>query len=158
MPSVGSRFRATRRVSGLLTRFFLGADRGPCPLLFTQQDLGRYGEKVAAAFLRRQGYRPLIRNFSTEHGEIDIICRQGERLVFVEVKSSLGQRADRPATNVNSAKRHRMLLTAHDYLRMLHDVRPPTRFDIVEVWLEMDQIPRCALTQGVMSLEGAATP
>ncbi|MBP5618294.1 MAG: YraN family protein, partial [Clostridia bacterium] len=48
---------------------------------------GERGEKLAARYLRRKGYRILERNFQTRFGEIDLIARKGDQLVFVEVKT-----------------------------------------------------------------------
>jgi hypothetical protein len=56
----------------------------------TSGAIGKYGERVAAAFLRRQGYRILYRNFLTPVGEIDLVCRCGEVLAFVEVRRAPG--------------------------------------------------------------------
>src|SRR5438128_1320284 len=54
--------------------------------------LGARGEKLACAFLRGQGYRILYRNFRARHGgEVDIVCRDKDTLVFVEVKTRTGE-------------------------------------------------------------------
>ncbi len=65
---------------------FARSESKPAPSLPPPGAIGKYGERVAAAFLRRHGYRILYRNFLTPVGEIDLVCRCGEVLAFVEVK------------------------------------------------------------------------
>src|SRR5277367_80605 len=59
----------------------------PAPELATTAETGAYGERVAAAFLRRRGYRVLYRNYRVTGGEIDLVCRCKNVLVFVEVRT-----------------------------------------------------------------------
>jgi putative endonuclease len=97
---------------------------------------GRLGERAAWRHLRRRGLKLLTRNFRSPAGEIDLICRDGDCLVFVEVKTRTVGQWTRPAAAVNARKRRLLTKTAFDYLDRLH--RPPVklRFDIVEVLLE----------------------
>jgi putative endonuclease len=97
---------------------------------------GRLGERAAGRHLRRLGLKPLTRNFRSPAGEIDLICRDGDCLVFVEVKTRASGQWTRPAAAVNARKRRRLTRAAFDYLDRLR--RPPVklRFDIVEVLLE----------------------
>src|SRR5438045_9561683 len=68
--------------------------------------LGARGEKMACAFLRRQGCKILYRNFRARRGgEVDIICRDGDTLVFVEVKTRTREDFGRPVEAVNAANR-----------------------------------------------------
>jgi putative endonuclease len=95
--------------------------------------LGIRGEEVACRELERRGYAILARRFRTRNGEIDIIARDGETLVFVEVKARRSLRCGGPAEAVNWAKRQRLVRLAMSYLRIrgLADVR--CRFDVVSV-------------------------
>lgn len=97
--------------------------------------LGEYGELVAASWLRAQGYKVLRRRFKLgTGGEVDLICRKGELLVFAEVKSALHTGAGRPARRVNEHKRKLLRRAASLWLRRLErDV--PSRMDVVEVLL-----------------------
>src|ERR1700750_120263 len=64
------------------------------------------GENLACAFLRRTGYRILYRNFRARHGgEVDIVCRDRDTLVFVEVKTRRRDDITRPSEAINAAKR-----------------------------------------------------
>src|SRR5438094_10673207 len=68
--------------------------------------LGTRGEKLACTFLRRGGYKILYRNFRARHGgEVDIVCRDGDTLVFVVVKTRTREDFVRPVEAVNPAKR-----------------------------------------------------
>ncbi len=97
---------------------------------------GRLGERAARKHLRRSGLKFLTANFRTKRGEIDLVCRDGDCLVFVEVKTRSSEEWSRPAAAVDRARRQRLMRAALDYLRLLH--RPPVklRFDIVEVLLD----------------------
>ncbi len=98
--------------------------------------LGDAGERAARQLLTHSGLKFLTANYRSRHGEVDLIFRDADCLVFVEVKSrSLGQWT-RPSTAVNAAKRRRLSLTAEAYLRELSSPRVKWRFDIVEVLAE----------------------
>jgi putative endonuclease len=81
------------------------------------------------------GLKFLAANFRSARGEIDLVFRDGDCLVFVEVKARSSEDWLRPAAAVNARKRRLLTLTALDYLRLLG--RPPVkfRFDVVEVLL-----------------------
>jgi putative endonuclease len=96
---------------------------------------GERGERAAKAFLKRQGLRFLTANFRSERGEIDLIFRDGDCLVFVEVKARSSETWTRPAAAVNTERRRRLSRTALDYLGLLKNPRVKIRFDIVEVLL-----------------------
>jgi putative endonuclease len=95
--------------------------------------LGELGEEHAARYLRRHGYKVLVRRFRSRAGEIDIVCRQGEWLVFVEVKTRRGEEIAAPSEAVDRVKQRHMSKVALDYLRLLHYPEVRFRFDIVEV-------------------------
>ena len=96
---------------------------------------GRLGEDVARKFLRGLGLRFLTANFRSERGEVDLIFRDDDCLVFIEVKTRSSEDWTRPAAAVNSRKRRLLSQTALDYLRLLHNPPIKIRFDIVEVLL-----------------------
>ena len=96
---------------------------------------GELGERAAKKFLRRQGLKFLTANFRSERGEIDLIFRDGDCLVFAEVKTRSSEDWTRPAAAVNAERRRRLSHCALDYLRLLRNPRVKIRFDIVEVLL-----------------------
>ena len=96
---------------------------------------GELGERAAKDYLRRQGLKFLTANFRSERGEIDLVFRDDDCLVFVEVKTRSSEDWTRPAAAVNARKRRLLSQTALDYLRLLKNPAVKIRFDIVEVLL-----------------------
>jgi len=90
---------------------------------------GAAAEAIAAAYLARRGLRVLARNWRMRGGEIDLICADGETLVFVEVR--LRTRADYggAAASITAAKQRRLILAARHYLSGRPEA--PCRFDAV---------------------------
>jgi putative endonuclease len=98
-----------------------------------RQTLGKLGEDLACAELCRLGYAILDRRYRTRFGEIDIVARDHEVTVFVEVKTRVGDPFGDGAEAVTPWKQRRIAQMAVDYLarRRLHD--RPCRFDVVAV-------------------------
>lgn len=97
------------------------------------REKGRQAEDIAAVFLQSHGYRILERNFTCRIGEIDIIARQNEELVFVEVRSRSSQRTVNPVYSVNRTKQQKIIRVAQYYLASRGSGEPPARFDVVIV-------------------------
>lgn len=117
---------------------------------------GRLGENAARRHLKRLGLKFLTANFRGARGEIDLIFRDGDCLVFVEVKTRSSEEWTRPAAAVDAGKRRRLSSTAREYLRLLDNPPVKFRFDIVEVLLadarvrEVRHLPNTfALTGGL---------
>ena len=96
---------------------------------------GELGERAAKKFLQRAGLKFLAANFRSERGEIDLIFRDGDCLVFAEVKTRSSEAWTRPAAAVDARKKKLLSQTALDYLRRLKNPEVKFRFDIVEVLL-----------------------
>jgi putative endonuclease len=96
---------------------------------------GALGERAAKKYLQRAGLKFLAANFRSARGEIDLIFRDGDCLVFTEVKTRSSEDWTRPAAAVNARKRRLLSQTALDYLRLLKNPPVKFRFDIVEVLL-----------------------
>jgi putative endonuclease len=79
------------------------------------QKVGRWGEETAAKFLQQHGHEIIARNARTPYGEIDIITRQGEITIFVEVKTLTSSKNFFPEQNVTARKREHMLACAECY-------------------------------------------
>jgi putative endonuclease len=97
---------------------------------------GELGERAARRHLRRSGLKFLTANFRSPRGEIDLICRDDDCLVFVEVKTRSSEDWVRPAAAVDKERRQRLTRCALDYLRLLRNPPVKIRFDIVEVVLK----------------------
>jgi putative endonuclease len=101
---------------------------------------GRLGEGAAKKHLQKAGLKFLTANFRSKRGEIDLVFRDDDCLVFVEVKSRSSEEWTRPSAAVDAKKRRTLSRTALDYLRLLKDPRVKIRFDIVEVLLTDGQV------------------
>lgn len=93
----------------------------------------RIGEGAAALCLAAKGYRIVERNWRCPLGEVDLICRDGETLVFVEVKTRHSSAAGTPEEAVTPSKQARLVRLAQAYLARLGGEPPPCRFDVVAV-------------------------
>lgn len=98
--------------------------------------LGRLGERAARQHLRRHGLKFLTANFRSTRGEIDLVFRDRDCLVFVEVKTRSSEEWVRPAAAVDAERRRRLTRAGLDYLHLLRNPKVKVRFDIVEVLLE----------------------
>ena len=108
---------------------------------------GLYYETQAAAFLEKQGYKILERNFRCSAGEIDLIAREGEYLCFVEVKYRSKREAGTPEEAVDGKKQKRISRAALYYLMRqgLGDTTP-CRFDVVGIRPEEIRVTKNAFT------------
>ncbi len=107
--------------------------------------IGRKGESAAVSWLRKQGYRILVRNYRAGKGEIDLVARKGGLLVFVEVKTRAFGQWTRPAQAVDPNKRRILSRTALQYLREIGNPQVSFRFDVIEVIHDQGRI--CQIRQ-----------
>jgi putative endonuclease len=94
--------------------------------------LGQAGERTAAGFLERLGYRVVGTGFLARRGEIDLVCRRGERLVLVEVKTRSSDGHGAPAEAVGARKRRALNAAAAEY-RALAGWHGPIDFAVVAI-------------------------
>ena len=114
---------------------------------------GRSGEDAACRFLRKRGYKVLYRNFKHRGGgEIDVVCRDGDTLVFVEVKTRANEDLRRPVDTITGFQKRHIARGAQIWLRMLDNPEIPYRFDVVEVITDGESKPRCELIQDAFHL------
>jgi putative endonuclease len=81
----------------------------------SRQRLGKWGEDTAASYLTDRGYVVIARNARTPYGEIDIVTKQGDLTIFVEVKTLTSSRSFFPEHNVTARKREHMIACAEHY-------------------------------------------
>jgi len=93
---------------------------------------GRAGEETARRYLQERGYRIVARNWSCRFGEIDLIARDGDTLVFVEVKARTRNGFGGPEAAITPAKRERLIAAARVYLGEV-GTELPIRFDVVAI-------------------------
>jgi putative endonuclease len=114
---------------------------------------GTSGEKLACRHLRRHGYKILYRNFrGRTGGEIDIVCRDGDTLVFVEVKTRSREDFGRPFEAVHRDQQRRISRGALAWLRLLDNPDILFRFDVVEVVMREDDEPHVELIRNAFPL------
>ena len=102
-------------------------------MLNQAQRFGQKAEAMAVRYLKRRGYKILARNHRTRSGEIDIIAREGETLVFVEVKARASDRYGSAKAAVTPHKQRQVSKVALGYLQMTDQSHVKARFDVVAV-------------------------
>ena len=109
--------------------------------------LGQSGENYACRELERQGYAIVARRFRTRRGEIDVIARDGETLVFVEVKARRSTRYGTPLEAVTPFKRDRLVRMAAEYVLFEGVAYAQCRFDVVSVLFGEGLRPRVEIVK-----------
>lgn len=110
---------------------------------------GKEGENKAAAYLQKQGYRIIERNFTKRYGEIDIIAIDGDTLVFVEVKTRIGDGYGRPIEAITPWKLKSLIKSA-EYYKSLHPELPdPMRIDFVGITFDKEGAPQIELVKNI---------
>lgn len=100
--------------------------------------LGEKGERLAVKFLKKKGYKIIKQNYKTPIGEIDIIARDRETLVFIEVKTRDSIVYGLPFEAVNRTKKRKIANVALLYLKRFKEM-PPCRFDVISIYYEHDK-------------------
>jgi putative endonuclease len=116
-----------------------------------RQSLGKFGEDLACQELERRGYAILARRYRRRGGELDIVARDGQIVVFVEVKTREGCEFGAGAESVTLLKRRRMASVALDYMARHNLVERPCRFDVVSIDMN-GQEPRVELYQNAFDV------
>lgn len=100
-----------------------------------RKSVGQRGEDIAARYLQRNGFRILDRNVHLGRYELDIIARDGDTIVFVEVKTRRNEDVAPPEENVDRTKQRHIRAAAHYYIERANDPSQYYRFDLVSVVL-----------------------
>ncbi len=100
-----------------------------------RSELGLQGERLAEAFLKQRGLKTLARRFSTPVGELDLVMREAETIVFVEVKTQRDRAFKDPQEQVTLAKQRKLLKAAQWFLNRKRWTDKPCRFDVIAVVL-----------------------
>lgn len=103
--------------------------------IFSKKQTGDVGEEYAVKYLKKHGYKIIERNYRQKFGEIDIIAKRHDYLVFVEVKTRHCNPLTQPYEAVNLGKQRKIIKTAAFYLAE-HKLETYTRFDVCEVFVE----------------------
>ena len=116
--------------------------------------LGRAAESAAADWLERQGYVVLARNHATRRGEVDLVCRDGATLCFVEVRSRSRLDFGTPAASVDVRKARRVVHAATDWALRHGGLDQAMRFDVVAVDLSSRDGARFELFRSAFDASG----
>ena len=95
--------------------------------------MGKQGEDIAVEYLKRADYRIIERNYRCIFGEMDIVARDGDTTVFVEVKSRRSERFGEPQASVGPAKQKKLSMIALNYLKDRGLLNCNARFDVVAI-------------------------
>ena len=117
-----------------------------------RQDTGNLGEKLAAGFLKKQGYRILQTNYRCREGEVDIVARHKDCLVFVEVRAKRSQEFGSPEESITLAKMDKLRRVAAHYRQTHDDIPDSWRIDVVAVEMDRQNRPlRIELIENAVS-------
>lgn len=104
--------------------------------MYTNQELGQLGEKLAKKFLEEREYKIICQNFQSRQGEIDIIAEGRDKtIVFVEVKTRTSLEFGNPSEAVDKTKMEHILKTAKYFLYLNKISNNNIRFDVIEVFI-----------------------
>jgi len=104
-----------------------------------KQKFGKQGEELAVKHLKKQGYEIICMNYRTRLGEIDIIAKDKDTIVFVEVKSRSSSAFGSPKQAVNLEKQKKISKNALLYLKETSQMNARARFDVVAVFSSNDK-------------------
>ena len=101
-----------------------------------RQQVGQKGEQAARSYLEQEGYSIIETNYRCKLGEIDIIARDGEMVVIVEVRTKTGLAFGRPEESINQEKARKLHRLALQYIQANYHREIPSRIDLVAVMIE----------------------
>lgn len=107
-----------------------------------RRDTGILGEKMARDFLQKKGYQVIESNYRCPYGEVDIIARDGDHLVFVEVRTKTSREFGHPEESITRTKQERLRQVALHYLQSHDDSPPSWRIDVVGIELDYRAQPK----------------
>ena len=116
-----------------------------------RKQLGAIGEKLALAYIKKKSYKIIETNYRCHSGEIDIVARQKDCLVFVEVRTRSTTQYGTPEESLSSVKQKHMINSAYHYLQNHQKLPGNWRIDLVAVELdELDKIKRIEIIENVL--------
>lgn len=107
--------------------------------MYERHEVGKIGENIATKYLEQIGYEILQRNFECKLGEIDIIAKDKEEIVFVEVKTRANMLYGKPKEAVDTIKQKHIYKSAEFYIYIKHLENLPVRIDVIEVYKKKEK-------------------
>ena len=111
-------------------------------MTLSRRDIGILGGKMARDYLREKGYQVIESNYRCPHGEIDIIARDRDFLVFVEVRTRTSLDFGHPEESITHTKKERLRQVALHYRQDREDLTPSWRIDVVCIELDHQARPK----------------
>ena len=106
----------------------------------SKQKLGKRGEHIACTYLKKRRYEIIEKNFFCKLGEIDIIAKQENIIIFIEVKTRKNKYYGNPAEAINKTKKIHMYNVAKYYMQIKELRNIQVRFDAIEIMMERGEI------------------
>jgi putative endonuclease len=100
-------------------------------------EVGKKGEDIARRFLEKQGYKIIEQNYRTKYAEIDLVAKKGNDLVFIEVRTKIGENFGTPEETINYDKKRKLLRNALAYVSR-KKWKGPYRIDAICIVLKSD--------------------
>ncbi len=107
----------------------------------SRKDIGRLGESLAAEYLKNEGFNIIEINYNCPAGEIDIIAKEYDYLVFIEVRTKSGSGFGSPEESITKTKKKHMIESAYTYLGEKDKMQSNWRIDFIAVELDRDYKP-----------------
>ncbi len=123
-------------------------------MLNSRQLLGLEGEDLAHRFLKKKGYKLLLKNYKCPAGELDVIAKHEKYLVFIEIKTRSSLRMGSPAEALHFHKKRQVVKVAKHYLKRFGIKNVPCRFDVVLVLMASQKTPLIQLIPNAFGEEG----
>ncbi len=108
--------------------------------LYLKKRIGKIGEELTCKYLEQKGYSIIKRNFYCKQGEIDIIAKENNEIIFIEVKTRTNAKFGNPADAVNFLKQKHIYNTAKYFLYKTNIENMSIRFDVIEVLIRNDNV------------------
>jgi putative endonuclease len=106
--------------------------------IMTRKETGAMGERIACDFLSNNGYEILEKNYRCREGEIDIITKQANTLIFVEVRTKKSGLFGSPEESITAAKQEKLKVLAQLYIQEHDNLACPWRIDVVAIEMKRD--------------------
>lgn len=116
-------------------------------IITIKRRIGDFGEKIAKEYCKKQGYKIIKQNFTNRMGEIDLIVKEKDQIIFVEVKTRTNQNFGYPEESIDSQKQNKIIRTAQNYLFEEKISSENYRFDVISI--EINQLTKKAIIKHI---------
>lgn len=107
--------------------------------MYQRHEIGKIGEELAVKYLQEKGYEIIERNFECKQGEIDIIAKDKEEYVFIEVKTRSNENYGKPKEAVDKIKKKHLYRSTEFYIYIHNLEKAPIRIDVIEIYKKKEK-------------------